>query len=112
MGHIHLTIQKNKNTKNYILSNADYLEEAWLAEVNENNTTRIVKQFRCKKFENCFLELKHYVKQLGNVTILSGSDIKDQELKLLERLLIKEDGILPITTRLSKFHDPFWHWIK
>jgi hypothetical protein len=116
MGHINLSIQQNQQTKWYILSNADFLGEAWLAEVRENDTTKIIKQFQCRKFENCFIELQRFIKKLGKVTRLSANEIKERDLQLLENILIpNEDGILPVNdTNIKRISDPdpFWNWLK
>ena len=116
MAHIHLKIQQDQNTKWYILSNAEYLGEAWLAEVYENDTTRIVKQFQCSKFQNCFRELHQVVRKIGKVTQVSGNDVNDSDLTLLKNILMKNsDNILPANLpRPSNFlnHDFFWNWIK
>jgi len=116
MGHINLSIRQDQQTKWYILSNADFLGEAWLAEVREDDTTKIIKQFQCRKFENCFIDLQRFIKKLGKVTRLSASEMKERDVKLLENLLISpEDGILPINDHSHKRisdPDPYWNWLK
>lgn len=113
MGHINLSIQQDQLTKWYILSSAEYLEEAWLAEVNENESTKIVKQFKCKKFKSCFRELRDFVAQLGEVKKISGSDIREQDMRQLEHLLFsKSDRVLPINEPEKERKVHFWNWLK
>lgn len=116
MAHIHLSIQKNQSTKWYIISNAEYLEEAWLAEVYENGRTQIIKQFQCNKFPDCFRELQNCINKLGKVTQISGNDVNDRDLTMLTNILMQgSDGILPVNLPRSNIffnHDFFWNWIK
>jgi hypothetical protein len=112
MGHINLQIRQNMMIKGYILSSAEYLEEAWLAEVHENGNTRIVRQFKCKEFRNCFEELKQFVNRLGEVKKLSCNGIKEQDVTQLENILLpKSDVILPVNEPAGRGNQ-FWNWLQ
>lgn len=114
MGHINLQIRQNRAIKGYVLSNAEYLEEAWLAEVHDNGNTRIIRQFKCKEFRSCFEELRDFVKRLGEVKKLSFSGIKEQDVQHLQTLLLpKSDGILPVNeSKNINTPDCYWNWLQ
>jgi len=107
MGHVTLYIRQNENMRSYILSNAKHINEAWLSEGSDNNSSEIIKRFHCSKFENCFYELRKFVNQLGVVTGLSGNGIKDRHLSRLNSMLIASDIILPIN-QPEPTHQRFW----
>lgn len=113
MGHIHFSIQLNQETKWYIFSHAEYLQEAWLAEVNENDSTKIVKQFKCKKLQNCFRELKEFVGRLGVVKKITANEIQDYDLSQLEYLLLTptDDRVLPVNEPKHR-NRHFWNWLQ
>lgn len=114
MGHINFQIRQNMTIKGYILSSAEYLEQAWLAEVIENGNTRIVREFKCKEFSGCFQELKQFLSRLGEVKKLSCNGIKEHDVKKLEDILLvsKDDGILPINEPKNiATPDRFWNWL-
>lgn len=90
MGYITLTVKKHNETKEYILFHADYLNEAWLAKVNDDDTTKIIKQFRCRKFEQCFHDAVHLISQLGEVTKISSSEIDELHISMFRYSLEKQ----------------------
>jgi len=113
MGHINLSIQQNAAIKTYMLSNAEYMGEAWLAEVKDDQSTKIIRQFKCKKFEDCFSELKLFLKGIGKVKKVTGTESHDKA-EMLENLLIRRlqsDKTGP-DKAASAPHDHFWNWLK
>ena len=112
MSHINLSIQQGQNKARYILSNADYMGEAWLAKVNEDNTTKIIRLFRCSQFRDCFRDLKMFVDRLGEVKQLSASCVADGDRNLLENILLKNDGILPVNNSPNRDLNLFWDWFR
>jgi hypothetical protein len=87
MGHIHLSIKHNNEIKPYIIVDAEYLHEAWIAEAYDDNTTKIIKQFRYKEFKNCFPEIINCVDHLGEVVNLTGTDIEERSVNRLRNIL-------------------------
>ncbi|HLA55788.1 MAG TPA: hypothetical protein VK623_06790 [Flavobacterium sp.] len=81
-----LSIKKNNKTRKYIIFYADYLNEAWLSEVVENDTTKIIKQFICKN-ENDLDILCRYISRKGELINLSGNHSANDYLAILENKL-------------------------
>ena len=90
MGHIILKIRKGDTEKPYIVVDADYLQEAWVAEAYDNNKTKIIKQFHCKKFNNCFGDLKRCIRGLGEVTAISADGIQNNQIEQLKAILAND----------------------
>jgi len=86
MGYTTLSIRKNNTVKKYILFYADYLNEAWLSEVLENDTTRIIKQFKCKSLAD-LNDLADYISRSGEIINLTSNETAEVRLKILERQL-------------------------
>jgi hypothetical protein len=86
MGYISIFINKNNNNRKYILFYAEYLQEAWLSEVLENDTTRILKQFRCKNVGDVE-KVASYLSKSGNILNLAANDTSDKRLMKLEHKL-------------------------
>jgi hypothetical protein len=94
MGYTSLSIRKNNSVRKYILFYADYLNEAWLSEVLENETTKIIKQFRCKSMNDLTL-LTQYISSKGEVVNLKSGEGNEQPLRIIEtRLSQKSKSIL------------------
>ena len=113
MGHINLSIQQDAAIRTYILSNAEYMGKAWFAEVNDDQSVKIITQFECKKFEDCFIELQQFLKQIGKVKKVSGTESRHR-IEMLENLLI---GRLELDRNASDktssaTHDHYWNWLK
>ena len=110
MEHINLSIQQNAAIRTYILSNAEYMGKAWLAEVNDDQSVKIITQFECKKFEDCFSELQQFLKGIGKVKKVSGTE-GHHRIEMLENLLI---GRLEDKNDKAHYatHDHYWNWLK
>jgi hypothetical protein len=89
MGYTTLSLEKNNNTRKYILFYADYLNEAWLSEVMEDDQTKIIKQFKCKNHDD-LASLVSFISKRGKVVNLTSSDTAEQVLKLVENRLVGE----------------------
>jgi len=87
MGHITLSIKRNDTIQPYIVVDADYLHEAWVAEAHDDNSTRIIKQFKCDKFKDCFGELRSVITDLGEVTDISANDMPDNGVNAFKKML-------------------------
>ncbi|HEX9980828.1 MAG TPA: helix-loop-helix domain-containing protein [Flavobacterium sp.] len=83
MGYIKLTIERNHETLPFFFFHADYLHEAWLAKVYDDGKTKIIKQFKCRKLEDCFYELASFVVHLGEVKKMEASEIEEDKISLL-----------------------------
>ena len=88
MGYTILSIRKNNRVRKYILFYADYLNEAWLSEVLEDDTTKIVKQFRCKSTDDLH-ELSANLSRMGEIVNLSSDQTIEQHLSILDMKLEK-----------------------
>ena len=93
MSHINLSIKRNNQIKPYIVVNAEYLNEAWLAEAYDDNSTKIIKQFKCTKFKNCFKELSDCMVHLGEIIDVSGTEIEERNVNRLRNILIHRPNI-------------------
>jgi hypothetical protein len=89
MGYTTLSLRKNNNVRKYILFYADYLNEAWLSEVMENDETKIIKQFKCKNHDD-LSNLVAFISKRGKVVNLASSETAEQVLKLVENRLMGE----------------------
>ena len=88
MGYTTLSIRKNNRIGKYILFYADYLQEAWLSEVLDNDTTKIVRQFRCKDTLD-FELLTASLSNMGEIINLNSNETIAQHLSVLEMKLEK-----------------------
>jgi hypothetical protein len=95
MGHITLSIRQNNRIQPYIIVDADYLHEAWVAEAHDDNSTKIIRQFKCEKFNDCFEELRSVITDLGEVTEISANDIPDTGVKAFKNMLAAPDKEQP-----------------
>ncbi len=112
MGQINLAIQQGEHKGWYVLSDASYMGEAWLARIDEFDSTKIIRQFRCKQFRDCFRELKIFVDTLGDVKKMSATGVAPADVALLEDILVgKSDGILPINDPTAG-NSLFWNWLQ
>jgi hypothetical protein len=100
MGYITLSIKRNDEVKSYIVVDAEYLNESWLAEARPDNTTKIIKQFKCKKFKNCFQELTDCMVHLGEVVELTANDVEPRNVNRLRNILSRK--ILEIQNHTSQ----------
>ena len=85
MNYLRIAINANSKDRKFILFYADYLQEAWLSEVLENDTTKILKQFRCKNDKDVD-KVAAYISKSGSVINLS-TESTENCLKLLEQRL-------------------------
>jgi hypothetical protein len=90
MGYITLTMQQGQRIMPYIIFRAECLGEAWISEANDDGTTTILKQFKCKKFRKCFYELGWFIDGLGTLIALQGNDIKERDVEMLREILISK----------------------
>ena len=86
MGYISIFVNKNNSKRKYILFYAEYLQEAWLSEVMENDATRIVKQFRCRNIGDVE-KVATYLSKSGHILNLAANDTTDKSLMKLEHKL-------------------------
>jgi len=114
MGYINLSIKRDGVTYTYVIFHAKYLNEAWLAEVQEDDTTKIVKQFKCRKFKNCFYDLARHINMLGQVEKLSATDIEPRFVKMLENILVNKSHHIPQVNVFSRhtflYYKTMWNW--
>lgn len=78
-----LSITKNNETRHYILSFADYLQEAWLSEIKAGDKVKVVQQFRCRKAS----DLTHIVESIsgmGEITNLNAALTFREEVEQLQ----------------------------
>lgn len=87
MGYIRLNIQQDNQIKPFIIFSADYLNEAWVAESLHNGRTKIIKQFKCRKFQLCFNKLSDFIKRLGEVKEFNATGIEEHDITLLRQIL-------------------------
>lgn len=87
MGYITLSIKRNNEIKPYIVVDAEYLQEVWIAEAYPDNSTKIIKQFKCKKFKNCLPELTNCMVHLGEVVEITANDIEQRNVNRLRNIL-------------------------
>lgn len=85
MNYLRIAVNANSKDRKFILFYADYLQEAWLSEVLENDTTKILKQFRCKN-TNDLTKVAAYISKSGTVINLSNESTENC-LKILEQKL-------------------------
>jgi hypothetical protein len=88
MGYTILSIRRNNSIRKYILFYADYLQEAWLSEVKDNETTKIVRQFKCKDTDD-FEELSANLARMGEIVNLASNETIEQHLAVLDMKLEK-----------------------
>ena len=103
MGYTTLSIRKNNRIGKYILFYADYLQEAWLSEVLDNDTTKIVRQFRCKDTLD-FELLTASLSNMGEIINLNSNETIAQHLSVLEMKLEKPFAS-KFSESLNAFHD-------
>jgi hypothetical protein len=89
MGYTRLSLLKNDNVRKYILFYADYLNEAWLSEVLEDDTTKIIKQFKCKNLHDVDA-LAEYISKRGDVVKLTSGETTEEYLQILENRLVEK----------------------
>lgn len=89
MGYTTLSIRRKNTVRKYILFYADYLDEAWLSEVRDDGSTRIVKQFKCKSLFD-LNDLARYISRNGDIVKLSTEENAEVYLKILEKQLTKK----------------------
>lgn len=90
MSHINLSIKQGETTKPYIIVNAEYLQEAWLAERREDDSTKIIKQFKCKEFKNCFPELTDCIVHMGEIVQLTSSEVDTRSVNRFNNLVTRK----------------------
>jgi len=117
MGYITLTISKGEITQDYILFHAEYLNESWLAEVNQDESTTILRQFKCKKFENCFDEAVSVILHLGEVKKISVNEVDEHYGELLQKAIRIRSHAIPSSDNLAVFNMAFtkqnlWNWLS
>jgi hypothetical protein len=81
-----LTIRNHNYMRKFILFYADYLQEAWLSEVNKDDSTKIIKQFKCKDTDD-FQVLLTTLSRMGEIINLSSNQTVEQHLAVLEMKL-------------------------
>lgn len=108
MGFISLSVKKNNIVKPYIIVEADYLQEAWIAETFDDNKTRIIQQFKYKEFKNCFPELANCMVHLGEIVKITSDEIAENDMdNLLDVISKKVVGADPtllefVSSRITK----------
>ncbi len=106
MGYTILKIRRNNKIRKYILFYADYLQEAWLSEVRDNETTKIVRQFRCKDTDDLH-QLSSDLSRMGEIINLASDETLEQHLSLLDLKLEKSfksrlvDSLIDLYTKLN-----------
>lgn len=91
MSYITIRVRNEGRLTDYLLFHADYINEAWLAEVREDETTRIVREFACHDLMNCIDEIVLCADHLGRVTDVFGNDSEPAVVQALrEKLLYPE----------------------
>jgi hypothetical protein len=111
MGYTILSLRKNNNVRKYILFYADYLNEAWLSEVMENDETKIIKQFKCKNYDD-LSNLVAFISKRGKVVNLASSETAEQVLKLVENRLMGQFENPSLLDKLVLALTPYrlmWH---
>jgi citrate lyase alpha subunit len=88
MGYISFNIQSGDEESEVILFHAEYLNEAWLAEVQQDQTTKIFEQFECFDLWQCVGPIVNSLKQKGVVTKITGTDIEEAIIKEITKKLI------------------------
>lgn len=106
MGYTRLSIQKNDKIRKYILFYADYLNEAWLSEVIENDTSKIIKQFKCKNLGDLD-ELASYISKRGQIINLASNETAEDYLRILETKLANKPAVLSIIPDLGFTLTPY-----
>lgn len=104
MGYITFTISNRETIAEYILFHADYLNESWLAEVNSDGSTKILRQFKCKNFENCFSEAVAVIVLLGTVSKISVTDLDENYGYILQNEIIAKSNIIPSSPTVAAFN--------
>jgi hypothetical protein len=106
MNYTTLSIRKNNRIRKYILFYADFLQEAWLSEVKENDTTKIVRQFKCKNTDD-LQDLTADLSRMGEIVNLTSDETIEQHLAVLDMKLEKPyaekvlDSLSTIQAKLS-----------
>lgn len=85
MSYLRISINTDLKKRKFILFYADYLQEAWLSEAFENDTTKILKQFRCKNTSD-IEKVADYISKSGKVTHLKNESTENC-LRVLENRL-------------------------
>lgn len=113
MNYLRIAVDAKSTNRKFILFYADYLQEAWLSEVFDNDTTKIIKQFRCKD-TNDVHKVAAYISRSGTIVNLLNEStenclhILEQRLENpiphspLQKLLQLFDGFL------EKFPKPYF----
>ncbi len=113
MSYITIRVKNEGRLTDYLLFHADYLNEAWLAEVREDDTTRIVREFACHDLMNCIDEIVLCADHLGIVTDVFGNDSEPAVVQALrEKLLCPEPETAVLRMPLSLSLNPvpsFWN---
>lgn len=89
MNYLRIAVDANSKNRKFILFYADYLQEAWLSEVFENDTTKILKQFRCKSTRDVE-KVAAYIAKSGKIVNLLNESAENS-LKILEHRLNNPD---------------------
>ena len=96
MSYITIKIRKQDQERDYLLFYAEYLNEAWLAIINHDDTTKIIRQFKCKEFEDCFDEAAELINRLGAVVKLTANEAGEMYLtKLQNAIYDKKNSCTP-----------------
>ena len=88
MGFTTLSLRNKSAVKKYILFYADYLQEAWLSEVLDDDDTRIIRQFTCRNHADLD-QLASYISKKGELVNLASSENAEPRLKLVENELLR-----------------------
>ncbi len=97
MNYITIKIKNEDTITDYLLFHADYLNEAWIAEVKEDESIRIVREFTCHDVMNCLDEIARCTDYLGTVTQIIGNDFEPAVVQALrEKLLCPQIDKSPV----------------
>lgn len=94
MNYLRIAINANSKNRKFILFYADYLQEAWLSEVFENDTTKIIKQFRCKNTKDVE-KVAAYISRSGTIVNLLNESTENC-LQILEQRLANPISHAPL----------------
>jgi hypothetical protein len=100
-----------------MLFHADYLNESWLAQVNQDDTTTILRQFKCKKFENCFHEVVAVLPHLGKVNKISLNEVDESHGLVLQKAIEQKSHSIPSSSDIATFNrastkQNIWSWLS
>lgn len=116
MGYITFNIIQDDQPRDFILFHAEYINEAWVAEVREDNSTRILREWECRNLLQCIDEIVLCIDHLGEVVKMIPSDIDPVAFKILEDRLMHESmntkdlPKLPIARALHT--NQIWDWLS